>query len=78
MFPLRLNSELLDVVFNLTVPAFNTLAFITAIVPLVAVTPGLFPCNVIAKLACPLVILPLGPKGVRIVLDPKISPLVIL
>ena len=78
VLPVRLKAELLVVVFNLTVPAFNTLALITASVPLETDTPGVLPFKVIAKLACPSEIFPLLPSGVRILSEPNTLPLVIL
>ena len=79
VFPLKLKSGVLElVVFNFTVPSFRILAFIIARVPLVLVTPGLFPDIEIAKEACPLFICPLDPRGVRTVVVPNISPLLIL
>ena len=78
VLPVKLKAELLVVVFNLTVPAFNILALIIAIVPLVAFTPAVFPFKVIAKLAFPLLIFPFSPSGVRTVFPLKTLPLVIL
>ena len=76
--PFKSKLELSLVVFKFTVPAFRTLALIIAIVPFVSIIPAVLPFKVTAKLACPLLTCPFSPRGVRTVLLPNISPLVML